>query len=39
MKPGANFKVELVLHVDAIAETKTGPRWRAKWLELTRLNG
>jgi hypothetical protein len=38
MQPGAHVKVELVLHVDGIGETKVGPRWRAKWLELTRLS-
>ena len=38
MTAGANFRVELVLHVDDVVETKAGPRWKARWLEVTQLS-
>ena len=38
MDPGMNFRVELVLHIEGVAETaKWGQRWYGRWLEVTRL--
>jgi hypothetical protein len=39
MASGRNFKIELVLHVDHLErKAHTGQqRWRARWLEVTRL--
>ena len=39
IKAGSNFKVELVLHVEAAVQTpSTATKWRCKWLSLTRLS-
>ena len=39
IKAGSNFKVELVLHVEGtVQKTSGGPKWRCKWLEVTRIS-